>query len=210
MKSAGKSEMPYGESLAKANSTLKTGIVYTSELGWDLVLLGVESGMPLIFLRLKDMLMFDWDSIDEATCRGQLLDLVSRINRGALFDLYRTANGFHGFLISEACSPRRKRSIEWSRIVKSDPKYLWMSVARGHYDVRLSPKHQNDIINEHVDRIGSAKANDRLTKVILAHDLITKWTQDISNTDWKTQSIDWFEMLTNVCEGIDEATNADD
>ena len=174
------------------------------------MLLGVNSGPPPIVLRLQDMLMFDWDDIDEATCRGRLNELMSKIDREVLFRIYRTTNGYYGFLVSETCPPRRVRSIEWARFVKSDTKYVWMSVARGHYGIRISPKHENDKISEFVDQLGNAKAHERLSKVMLAHDLIINWAQDVQTPDWQKQDVDWLEVLQRVCQGIDEAKKASD
>ena len=85
-----------------------------------------------------------------------------------------------------------------------------MSLARGHYDVRLSAKQENDKISELVRELGTAKPDNRLSKVMLAHDLIAKWSRDIRSSNWKSKDLDWFTMLNGVCEGIAEALKAQD
>jgi hypothetical protein len=75
--------------------------------------------------------------------------------------------------------------------------------------VRLSAKQDNDKICEFVREIGTAKADARLSKVMLCHDMIAAWSRDVAGSSWRSsQDIDWFAMLNGVCDGLTEAIAA--
>src|SRR5262249_28484459 len=104
----------------------KQGVVHKSEMGWDLVLVFGADPAPQLFFRATDLLMFDWDKVSEQQCVTALETLIGSIGRNALFRLYKTANGFHGFLVSEPRPPRRVETVSWTTICKADAKFAWM------------------------------------------------------------------------------------
>jgi adenylate kinase family enzyme len=192
-----------------ASPNQKQGVVHKSKIGWDLVLALDANKVPQLFFRADDMLMFDWDNCPEKECVTALENLIHSLGRKALFRLYKTVNGFHAFLVSEPCNARRVETVKWTSACKADAKYAWMSFARGHFDVRLSAKQDNDKICEFVREIGAAKADARLSKVMLCHDMIAAWSRDVAGSSWRSsQDIDWFAMLNGVCDGLTEAIAA--
>jgi hypothetical protein len=196
----------YGGFTRSGTETRKQGVVHKSDLGWDLVLTFDPQGDPLLIFRANDMLMFDWDKVTEDECVTALDKLIHVMGRDALFRLYKTANGFHGFLVSEPRQARRFETTKWTTACHADIKYAWMSFARGHFDVRLSAKHENDRISDFVREVGTAQVDGRLSKVILCHDMLVDWSRDVGNSDWKkSEDADWFAMLSSICNGLAEA-----
>lgn len=174
-------------------------LVYRSDLGWEVI-----AREKLVF-RVPDLLMLDWDGVDENHCVRALEELCSQEQPALRFRLYRTNRGFHGFLVSERCPARSVRVVEWSRRVGADMRYAWLVLAKDRFDVRVSRRKAGDPLSSCLRDIGSGTVDERLDRILACHDLLVQWVLDDVTIDPIAPDSERIELIAATCRGIDEA-----
>lgn len=107
----------------------------------DDLYLGIDMNTNIHYICYNDILMIDIDS-DTYSIPEQYKD--------DSFYVYKSANGFHIFLMNRRITYGTKESIEYMINFKCDPKYIICSYLRG-YSVRINSKNSDEKIYELID-----------------------------------------------------------
>lgn len=131
----------------------------------------VEMNCGLRVMRLKDLLMIDWDPISpgESWDEGhtihnpqeaiKLLELDCIKHPTHLWRCYETSSGgIHAFLMSHSLPPT-KEACQFSYSLKGDKRYIDFAWQRQTWNVRICPKRgrDNDFVARYLVTIGSAQ-----------------------------------------------------
>jgi hypothetical protein len=139
------------------------------EYGWQESTLCQDNRM--YYLKFYDLLMLDYDNI---TYDG-LLDILKPYFTGQYFEIHKTYNGYHVFLMSELLNHRDPRSKELMINLKCDHYYMMFCYANG-YKIRLSRKigREESYISKIVGTAGnSEKLNPECSRLMrIFHDYL--------------------------------------